>query len=118
MITEIIKCRDVIARLTGDGGRYFRPSGTDDGLARPNDAVMAAAAQAGYGIVLGWDVEPYDYRDPGAAAVRDRVLAGVQAGSIVSLHFGHKGTVDALDEILGGLAARDLRPVTVTELLS
>ncbi|MCX7620468.1 MAG: polysaccharide deacetylase family protein [Acidimicrobiales bacterium] len=118
MRSEIVRCRDVLIRLTGDGGRYFRPSGTDDGLARPSDEVMAAASEAGYSVVLGWDVDPYDYKDPGPAAVRDRVLADVQPGSIVSLHFGHVGTVDALDEILGGLAARALRPVTVTEMLS
>lgn len=118
MVDEIARCRDVIARLTGDGGRYFRPSGTDDGLARPSDTVMTAAARAGYTVVVGWDVEPFDYKDPGPAAVQDRVLAGVQAGSIVSLHFGHPGTVESLAGILGGLAAKGLRPVTVSELLA
>jgi len=118
MAGEVARCRDVVAKLSGNGGRYFRPSGTDDGLATPSAAILEEAAKAGYGIVLGWDVEPYDYKDPGAAAVQKRVLDVIRGGSIVSLHFGHQGTVDALDGILRGIADRGLRAVTVTELLS
>ncbi len=117
MDTEIARCRDAIARVTGDGGRFFRPSGTDDGTAQPPAAVLAAAARAGYGIVLGFDVDPLDYKDPGAAAVQQRTLAAAKAGSIVSLHFGHQGTADALDAVLGGLADKGLRTVTVSQLL-
>ena len=117
MTSEVTRCRDVIARLHGDGGRFFRPSGTDDGLATPSPAILQAAGAAGYGIVLGWDVEPFDYRDPGRAAVASRVLDGVRRGSIVSLHFGHQGTVDALAEILDGLRAKGLQPVTASTLL-
>ena len=46
------------------------------------------------------------------------VLSAVRGGDIVSLHLGHAGTVTALPAILAGLAARSLRPVTVTQLLS
>lgn len=118
MLGEITRCRDVIASLAGDGGRYFRPSGTDDGTATPASAILGAAGEAGYGIVLGWDVEPFDYQDPGAEAVRTRTLDAVRPGSIVSLHFGHQGTADALDGILGGLADKGLAPVTVSDLLA
>jgi peptidoglycan/xylan/chitin deacetylase (PgdA/CDA1 family) len=114
---DIERCRDVLVRLTGSPGRLFRPSGTDDGVAEPGPAIMAAAAGAGYHVVAGFDVDPLDYRDPGAAAVRTRTLDAVRGGSIVSLHFGHPGTVDALPAILTGLADRGLRPVTASELL-
>jgi peptidoglycan/xylan/chitin deacetylase (PgdA/CDA1 family) len=115
---DIERCRDVLVRLTGSPGRLFRPSGTDDGLAEPGPAIMAAATAAGYPVVAGFDVDPLDYRDPGAAAVRTRTLAAVRGGSVVSLHFGHPGTVDALPAILSGLRDRGLRPVTAGELLS
>jgi peptidoglycan/xylan/chitin deacetylase (PgdA/CDA1 family) len=46
------------------------------------------------------------------------VLAKARPGSIVSLHFGHPGTVTALPAILRGLTSRGLRPVTLTSLLS
>jgi hypothetical protein len=40
------------------------------------------------------------------------------AGSIVSLHLGHAGTVAALPGILDGIRSRGWSAVTVTELLS
>ncbi len=117
MLSEIVQCRDVLTRLTGGPGVAFRPSGTDDGTASPSEQVLDIAAQAGYGIVLGFDVDPLDYDDPGADVIVERTLAAVAPGSIVSLHFGHPGTVAALPAILDGLDARNLQPVTVSALL-
>src|SRR5262249_28788399 len=118
MSDEIVRCRDVLVRLTGKPGRYFRPSGTDDGVTPPSAATLAAAGAAGYASVLGYDVDPLDYTDPGAAAVTQRTLAAVRAGSVVSLHFNHPGTLSALPGILDGLGQRSLSPVTTTELLA
>jgi peptidoglycan/xylan/chitin deacetylase (PgdA/CDA1 family) len=117
MATEITRCRDVLVKLTGNGGRFFRPSGTDDGLAPPAAAILEEAGKVGYDYVLGWDVEPFDYRDPGGVAVRTRVLEGTKPGSIVSLHFGHSGTADAIGPILDGLDRQGLEPVTMSTLL-
>jgi hypothetical protein len=36
----------------------------------------------------------------------------------VSLHFGHRGTIDAVPALLGHLSDSGLRPVTVGELLA
>ncbi len=74
------------------------------------------AAEAGYPLVLGFDVDPLDYQDPGAAAVASRTLSAVKAGSVVSLHFGHAGTVAAVPAVLDGLAAKGLVPVTASQL--
>jgi len=49
--------------------------------------------------------------------VTERTLAAVHPGAIVSLHFGHAGTVQALPAILDGLDQRNLTPVTVSTLL-
>jgi peptidoglycan/xylan/chitin deacetylase (PgdA/CDA1 family) len=116
MSGEVERCRDTLARLTGGGGSFFRPSGTDDGTHAPPAVVQEVAAEAGYPMVLGFDVDPLDYQDPGAAAVAARTLAAVTAGSIVSLHFGHAGTVAAVPTVLDGLAARGLTPVTASQL--
>ena len=116
-LDEVTRCRDVLVRLTGGPGAAFRPSGTDDGTASPGDQVLSVATEAGYATVLGFDVDPLDYQDPGAAAVTERTLAAVKAGSIISLHFGHPGTVQALPAILDGLDQRNLVPVTVSTLL-
>ena len=118
MADEVTRCRDVLVRLTGSGGRCFRPSGTDDGTSRPSDVVLQVAGAAGYPVVLGFDVDPLDYQDPGSSAVAQRTLDAVKPGSIVSLHFGHAGTVAAMPAILDGLDQRGLTPVTISTLLA
>jgi peptidoglycan/xylan/chitin deacetylase (PgdA/CDA1 family) len=117
MTVEVERCREVIARLTGNGGSCFRPSGTADGTVPPAQSVLDVAGAAGYPIVLGFDVDPFDYQDPGADAVRSRTLAALAPGAVVSLHFGHPGTISALPAILDGLEARSLEPVHVSTLL-
>lgn len=111
--TEIERCAELLRRLTGSAGRWFRPSGT----AHADATILAATARAGYRTSLGYDVDPLDYDDPGSTAITDRVLAGAQPGAVVSLHLGHAGTVAALPAILDGLRARGLAAVTTSALL-
>lgn len=110
---EIARCAEVLRRLTGSQGRWFRPSGTP----RATATIEVAARRAGYPTCLAYDVDPRDYTDPGAAAVTSRLLAAVRPGSVVSLHLGHAGTVAALPAILDGLRHAGLTPVTVSMLL-
>ncbi|KAB7833640.1 polysaccharide deacetylase family protein [Streptomyces mobaraensis] len=111
---EITECAERLRRLTGGVGRWFRPS-----KARlATEQVVALARKAGYPHVLSYDVDSLDFTDPGAAAVGRAVLDGVRPGSVVSLHFGHAGTVAALPAILDGLHRRGLRAVTTSELLT
>ncbi len=117
MVDEVLRCRDALTRHAGAPGTLFRPSGTDEGTVPPPADVLRLAAEAGYPTVLGFDVDPLDYQDPGADAVVERTLAAVGPGSIVSLHFGHPGTVAALPGILDGLDGRGLHPVTASTLL-
>jgi len=109
---EFARCAEVLARLTGSEGRWARPSGTPHTTA----ALRAAAGRAGYRVCVGYDVDSLDYTDPGAPVVRRR-SAAARAGSIISMHLGHPGTVAALPGILGDLRAKGLRPVTVSTLL-
>ncbi|MEV0264171.1 polysaccharide deacetylase family protein [Streptomyces sp. NPDC050617] len=111
---EITECADRLRRLTGSIGRWFRPSRTQYATER----VTRLAARAGYPHVLSYDVDSLDFTDPGGEAVRRTVLAAVRPGSVVSLHFGHAGTLTALPGILDGLHRRGLRAVTTTELLT
>ena len=116
-VDEIQRCRDLLVQLTGTGGTFFRPSGTDDGVTSPSADTLGAAGQEEYRYVLGYDVDPLDYQNPGADAVTSRVLDTVKAGSIVSLHFNHPGTIAALPAILDGIHQRGLTPVTASKLL-
>jgi peptidoglycan/xylan/chitin deacetylase (PgdA/CDA1 family) len=110
---EIARCRDALAKHAGDGGRWFRPSGTP----APNDVIREEAAKAGYPTVVGYDVDPLDYQDPGAKAVAAAVKSGVRAGSIVSLHTGHAGTVEAFPAIVRSLHDAKLTAVRLRDLL-
>ena len=113
VIDEISRCRDSLERHAGTPGRWFRPSGTP----APTPTITDAARRAGYTTIVGYDVDPHDYQDPGAAMVASRVEAGLHAGAIVSLHTGHAGTVKAFDAIVAAIHQRGLHPVTVTDLL-
>jgi peptidoglycan/xylan/chitin deacetylase (PgdA/CDA1 family) len=111
---EIDACAARLKRLTGSIGSWFRPSQTQ----HATPTVRAQAAKVGYPTCLSYDLDSLDSTDPGAAAVARTTLAGVRNGSIVSLHFGHAGTVTAMPEILDGLRQRGLRAVTMTELVT
>ncbi len=111
---EITRCRNLLRRLTGDGGRWFRPSGTPTATS----LMLREAGAAGYPTVLAYDVDPLDYTDPGAAAVTQRVLDAARPGAIVSLHTLYAGTAQALPDIVRGLRNNGLEPVTASRLLA
>jgi peptidoglycan/xylan/chitin deacetylase (PgdA/CDA1 family) len=117
MTEEIARCRAAVAQVAGGGGRMFRISGTDDGTTTPPSSVLGLAGSGGYGTVLGFDVDPKDFADPGADLVAQRTIAGLRDGAVVSLHFGHAGTVAAMPRILDAVAAKGLTPVTASTLL-
>jgi peptidoglycan/xylan/chitin deacetylase (PgdA/CDA1 family) len=109
---EIVRCRDLLVSLTGSPGPYFRQSQAPVAT----KLVRRLAGRAGYPVCLSYDVDSLDYTDPGPAVVRRR-LRQARAGSIVSMHLGHPGTVTAMPGILHDLADRGLRPVPAGVLL-
>jgi peptidoglycan/xylan/chitin deacetylase (PgdA/CDA1 family) len=108
---EIERCRDRLAALTGGPGAFFRPSAAQHATER----VLRLAGAAGYPSVLSYDVDSRDVTDPGAASIRRNVRAAV-AGSVVSMHLGHPGTLEAIPGLLDDLSARGLTPVTASRL--
>ena len=111
---EIAGCAQALHALTGSAGRWFRPSQTH----YSTPLIERQARKAGYQTCVSYDVDSLDYTDPGPDAIVSTVLGQTRPGSIVSMHFGHPGTVTALPAIVRGLASRGLRPVTLTELFS
>ena len=71
----------------------------------------------GYGQCISYDVDSEDYKDVSKKTMISNVLDRVQNGSIISMHFGHKVTLEAMPNILEKLHARGLQPVTLTDLL-
>jgi peptidoglycan-N-acetylglucosamine deacetylase len=68
-----------------------------------------------------WNVDPQDWSSPGVSVIVQRVLSAAQPGSIILLHDGYmfrQETAEALPQIIQGLRARGLVPVTLAQLLS
>jgi peptidoglycan/xylan/chitin deacetylase (PgdA/CDA1 family) len=112
MYAEIQRCRDKLVELTGSPGAFFRQSQGQ----HATKAELEQAGRAGYQRVLSYDVDSLDWKDPGAPAIR-KAVATARAGSVISMHLGHQGTLAALPGILTDLAGRGLAAVTATELL-
>jgi peptidoglycan-N-acetylglucosamine deacetylase len=71
-------------------------------------AVVAAAAKLGM-TSLHWQVDPQDWRKPGAYVISSKVIHATRPGSIVLMHDGggnRSGTALALRSILPNLVAR------------
>jgi peptidoglycan/xylan/chitin deacetylase (PgdA/CDA1 family) len=112
--TEIGGCAAELKKLIGNHGAWFRPSGTQ--FSTPT--IRKAAVKYGYGQCISYEVDSEDFKDPSKAKVISNVMNNVQNGSIISMHFGHKVTLQAMPDLLDALHKRGLTPVTVTELLS
>jgi len=110
---EIKRCADALTTLTGSISPWFRPSGIEV----PTPLILEEAGKVGYRTSVGYDVDSLDFQDPGAKAVVANVAAKVKPGSIISVHFGHTNTVEAMPGLLDLLASRGLAPVTVGALL-
>ncbi len=114
MRTEIERCRDVLVKQTGGPGMGLLAPEVD----LPVPILLHLAAKAGYDKVIGWDVDPRDWSDPGAGVIVRIVGSGSRPGSIVQLHLGHPETVNALPRVFARLRARGLEPTSVSELLA
>ncbi len=72
--------------------------------------------ELGYQIIL-WDVDPDDWKRPGPAVVRSRILKQTRPGSIVLSHDIHPGTIEAMPSTFEALEAKGFKFVTVSELI-
>jgi peptidoglycan/xylan/chitin deacetylase (PgdA/CDA1 family) len=112
--SEISGCADELTKLIGNHGAWFRPSGTQ--FSTPT--IRRAAVKHGYGQCISYEVDSEDFKDVSKAKMISNVMNNVKNGSIISMHFGHKVTLDAMPTILEKLHTAGITPVTLTELLS
>jgi peptidoglycan-N-acetylglucosamine deacetylase len=70
----------------------------------------------GYNVIL-WDVDPNDWKRPGPAVVRARILKETRPGSIVLSHDIHPGTIEAMPSTFDELEVKGFKFVTVSELI-
>lgn len=95
--------------------QYWRPPFGDY-----NSDIFAQTQVMGLSTVT-WSVDPQDWSSPGVSVIVQRVLSAAQPGSIILLHDGYffrSQTAQALPQIIQGLRARGLVPVTLPQLLS
>ena len=110
---ELNTARDSIIATCGVKPRTMRP---------PYGALTTSQrswihSEYGYPTIL-WDVDPNDWKKPGASVVTSRILNGTRNGSIVLAHDLHKQTVDAMPATLNGLLKKGFKFITVSQLLS
>ncbi|HVC70043.1 MAG TPA: polysaccharide deacetylase family protein [Acidimicrobiales bacterium] len=110
---EIQHCATILDQLEGDNGHWFRPSG----IVVPTSFILEQAGLAGYPVSVGYDIDPLDYQDPGPSVIVQRVSAALRPGSIVSLHTGHAGTVQAFGALVELIRSRGLTPVLIGDLI-
>jgi peptidoglycan-N-acetylglucosamine deacetylase len=110
--SQLRRTDDAIRSATGNRPTLLRP---------PYGSITAREKrwihdEFGYRIIL-WDVDPYDWKRPGPAVVRNRILKETHRGSIVLSHDIHPGTIEAMPSTLNALEAKGFKFVTVSELL-
>ena len=108
-LEEVEITRQIILDAAGDrftldnDVRYLRPPyGATDANTRQY------AADAGYAVVL-WDIDPQDWRRPGAKVIADHVVRSIYPGAIVLMHDGggdRSQSLAALEMALQQLSAQ------------
>jgi len=110
---EMDLTRDAVIAATGIAPRVCRPP-----YGATNASVKSFLMSEYRYPTIMWSVDPLDWKQPGAAAVADRLVAGASNGGILLVHDIHKGSVDAMPDTLDRLLAQGYKFVTVSQLLA
>jgi peptidoglycan/xylan/chitin deacetylase (PgdA/CDA1 family) len=110
--SQLQRTDDEIKSVTGSRPTLFRP---------PYGSITERQKrwihdEFGYDIIL-WDVDPLDWKRPGPAVVRNRILKETHPGSIVLSHDIHPGTIEAMPSTFDELEAKGFKFGTVSELI-
>lgn len=108
---EVGQGREAIVDAAGQPPRFYRAPGGS-----LSAAVIDVAHRDGM-AVLGWSLDPRDWKHPPAAAILDYILAGIRPGAVVLLHDGggdRSSTVAQLPSLIGELTRRGYRFVVPT----
>lgn len=109
---DLERCVEVMKREGAVAVRWFRPPGGFH-----SERVDAVAAELGLRIAM-WDIDPFDWKRPGADVIVSRVMKDVRDCAVVLLHDGpreREQTIEALDRLLAQLRAHGYQFVTMSE---
>ncbi|CAM3791339.1 polysaccharide deacetylase family protein [Alkalicoccus chagannorensis] len=115
IIEELEKTEALTREVTGQSTKpIFRAP-----FGYVNAAVLDGVGAAGYTHTIGWNIDTIDWRGPYKNEITDRVISGIEPGSIVLMHTGAgaPGTPHALPDIIQELDALGYRFVTVGDML-
>jgi peptidoglycan-N-acetylglucosamine deacetylase len=110
--TELVRTSTAIERATGTRPTLFRPP-----YGRRDARVDAIVGELGMRQIL-WSVDTEDWRYSSPDRLIARIRLQLRPGGIILFHDHGKATLSALDWLLAELARRNLRAVTVSELLA
>lgn len=116
---ELADAEAILRAGTGQGPQpYWRPP-----YGSINDAVLAAAASAGYTKTFMWDIDTIDWRPigdggPTAEQIAAKVVGNSVNGSNVLFHLGGYETLDALHLIVPGLRDRGFTLTSLSDMLN
>jgi peptidoglycan-N-acetylglucosamine deacetylase len=115
---ELMDAHAVLSAGTGQDPRpYWRPP-----YGSVNQAVIDAAAAAGYTKTFMWDIDTIDWKPvsdggPTAEQIASKVVSRAVNGSNVLFHLGGYETLDALELIVPGLRDRGFSLTSLSDLL-
>ena len=116
---ELTDAEAILSAGTGqDPQPYWRPP-----YGSISDAVISAAAAAGYTKTFMWDIDTIDWKPisdggPTAEQIAGKVIGNAVNGSNVLFHLGGYETLDALRLIVPGLRDRGFTLTSLSDLLN
>ena len=111
---EILKCEDILIKLTGKKPTLFRPP---YGSYKQEELALIAK-KLKYKIVLWTSVDARDWENPGAKVIVNKIINNVKNGDIILLHdYATNNTVEALDMLIPKMIEKGFKFVTVSEII-
>jgi peptidoglycan/xylan/chitin deacetylase (PgdA/CDA1 family) len=116
--TELADAAAIIRAASGqDPAPYWRPP-----YGSWSQAVLDAAASAGYPYAFMWDIDTIDWKPmgdggPTASQIAGNVVSNAVAGSNVLMHLGGYETLAALPTMVQGLRDRGFTLTSLSDLL-
>lgn len=110
---ELSKTHEAVREVAGYQMRLMRPPYGATNLR----VKQQCYTEFGYPTIL-WNVDPLDWKKPGASAVANRIISATHAGSIILAHDIHASTIDAMPQTLDTLLAKGYQFVTVSQLMN
>ena len=102
---EILKCEEILIKLTGKKPTLFRPPYGS----YKQEELASIAKKLNYKIVLWTTVDARDWQNPAAEVIANKIINNAKNGDIILLH--------ALDILIPKMMDQGFEFVTVSEII-